>query len=307
MSSPDAPKSFMERARDAAANVAANAKAAAQIAAKQAERGKISQITLPGAYWALGKEIRSAGHFQDEFGDLYAKIDEILGKIQSLKQAHPEWGHPQKLTDRAKAAAGHAADLAKAKALKVKANGVLRELGKRTYEKHGEQAGTATVIQPVLQALARLETLDREIKELSESHSGSFLTPTRMLVVGAAVVVILAWSICQRGSHPAAIVGKWESTSGSEGIEFLSDGTAVSAGQPPIQVKWNLLDDGRLKIEGTGAAQGRAMVFEIKFEGDRLVVRHSDETQTRTYKRVSTFSKGVFTSQEDRDSGLFRF
>ena len=117
MSSPEAPKSFLEKAKGAAANVAANAKAAAQIAGKQAEHGKLTQMTLPSVYWALGKDIHTAGRFRDEFGDLYAKVAEILGKIQSLKQAHPATEHPQKLTDRAKAAAGQAVDLAKVKAL----------------------------------------------------------------------------------------------------------------------------------------------------------------------------------------------
>ena len=163
MSSPEAPKSFLEKAKDAAVNVAANAKAAAQIAGKQAEHGKLTQMTLPSAYWALGKDIYGAGRFRDEFGELFTKLGGLVSKIQSLKQAHPASEQPQKLTDRAKAAAGHAVDLAKIKSVEMEANGVLRELGKQAYGKHVDGAGAANLTQPIVQAFARLETLDLEI------------------------------------------------------------------------------------------------------------------------------------------------
>ena len=191
MSSPEAPKSFLDKAKAAATKAAKNAKLAAQIAAKQAEHGKISKITLPNAYWALGKDIRGSGRFRDEFGDLYAKVDALVIKIKSLKQAQPAPDQPQKFTDRAKAAAGHAADLAKAKAAEMEAHGVLRELGKRAYQKHGDQSGAATVTQPIMQALARMETLEKEIEAISESRSGGFLTPKRLFVGGGVLVALL--------------------------------------------------------------------------------------------------------------------
>ena len=81
--------------------------------------------------------------------------------------------------------------LAKVKALQIEANGVLRELGKQAYEKHGESAGAPNMVQPIAQALARLETLDREITALSESHAGGFLTPKRLLVGGGALIALL--------------------------------------------------------------------------------------------------------------------
>ena len=182
---------YLEKVKGAIAKFFVNAKAAARIAGKQAEHGKISQMTLPGAYWMLGKDIHGTGRFRDEFGDLFTKLDGLLSKIQSLKQAHPASDQPQKLTDRAKTAAGHAVDLTKAKAVEMEANGVLRQLGKRAYEKHGESAGAANLVQPIAQALARLATLDREIRALSESHAGGFLTPKRLLVGGGAVIALV--------------------------------------------------------------------------------------------------------------------
>ncbi|MGO9110541.1 MAG: DUF4339 domain-containing protein, partial [Thermoguttaceae bacterium] len=186
------PKSFLERAKGAAANVAANAKAAAQIAGKQAEHGKITQMTLPSAYWALGKDIHGDGRFRDEFGELFTKLDGLLSKIQSLKQAHPASDQPQKFTDRAKAAAGHAVDLTKAKAVEMEVNGVLHELGKRAYEQHGENAGAENMVQPVAQAIARLETLDREIAALT---GGRVKATWARIAIAAVAVLIVLWIV----------------------------------------------------------------------------------------------------------------
>ena len=156
----DAPKSFLDRARGAATNFASNAKAAGQIAKKQAERLKINQQTLPHAYWALGKDIHSSGRYRDEFGDLYAKVDGLLERIQKLRLTQPmPSDQPQKLTDRAKAAAGHATDLAKAKGADMEANSALRELGKRAFEKHRDSSGPATLTGPITTALSHLHSL----------------------------------------------------------------------------------------------------------------------------------------------------
>lgn len=241
---PEAPKTFLEKAKDAAANVAANAKAAAQIAGKQSEHGKLTQMTLPSAYWALGKDIHTADRFRDEFGDLFTKMDGLLGKIQSLKQAHAASDQPQKFTDRAKAAAGHAVDLTKAKAVDMEANGVLRELGKRAYEKHGESAGAVNFVQPIAQALARLETLDREIKALSESHAGGFLTPRRLLVGGGAGIALLILFFVGRlftGGGAGYTERSWDELTSFKhqfqsgydcSIAFLSDDKLLAVCQP---------------------------------------------------------------------------
>ena len=192
MSSPDAHKTFLEKSKDALAFFASNAKAAAQIAVKQAERLKINQVTLPNVYLALGKDIHAAGRYRDEFADLYAKVDEILGRILNLRQTQSvPSDQPQKLINRAKAAAEHASDLTKAKALDMKVTSIFRELGKKTFEKHKESSGPALLIGPICTALSRLEQLGTDIRQISESHAGGFLTPRRLLVGGAVAISVI--------------------------------------------------------------------------------------------------------------------
>ena len=93
------PRSFLEKA-SSAASVAANAKAAAQIAGKQAEHGKLTQLSLPSAYWRWARTSTWTGRFRDEFGNS-SEMDGLLSKIQSLKQAHPGIRPPQ-IHDRAR-------------------------------------------------------------------------------------------------------------------------------------------------------------------------------------------------------------
>jgi hypothetical protein len=51
-------------------SLAAKSKAAGQLAAKQAERAKLTQITLPNAYRPLGKHIHGAGSFRADFQNI---------------------------------------------------------------------------------------------------------------------------------------------------------------------------------------------------------------------------------------------
>lgn len=181
-------QTFLDKVKSAASSFAGNAKAAGQIAAKQAERTKITQVTLPSAYLTLGTGIHGVGRFRDEFGDRYAKADDLLARIAKLRAAQPAPSEPQKFTDRAKAAAGHAKDLATAKALEVQVHSVLRELGKSAFEKHGDQSGPSELTKPIADALSRIAAIDAEISQISESHKGGFLTPKRVLFGGVAVI-----------------------------------------------------------------------------------------------------------------------
>ena len=217
-------KSFADWAKASAVSVAASAKAAAQLAAKQAERVKITQVSLPNAYLALGKEIHGAGRFRNVLDDLFTELDTILAKLQALKQTPPPpSGQAQSLTDKAKAAAGHAKDLAKGKALEMEANSVLRQLGETVYQKYGEQSGKAQLTQPIVQCHARIQALDLEIGQISASHSHGFVTPRRLLVGGVVVIAI-----------PLFIVGRLFQTES----EPNAPGQTVAGGQNNKSPTW---------------------------------------------------------------------
>jgi hypothetical protein len=205
--SANSPKSFMDRAKQAAATAANSAKAAAMLAAKQAERVKITQVTLPAAYLALGKEVYGAGRFCGDFGDVYTKANETFAKLQAIKRAPPA-PPTESIADKAKAAAGHARDLAKSKALEIEAAGVLRQLGEGAYQRFGEQSGSVQLTQPITQCHARLRALELEIEQISASRSHGSSTPRLLLlaggVVGALVVLMAIAAFSDKGGSARA-------------------------------------------------------------------------------------------------------
>ena len=69
----------------------------------------------------------------------------------------------------------------------MEANGVLRELGKRAYEKYGENAGAATLFSPLLRPSLVWKPLTVKSRHYRNPR-GQFLTPRRLLVGGGAVV-----------------------------------------------------------------------------------------------------------------------
>ena len=73
------------KAKGLVASLAQRGKAVAQLVAKQAERTKLVNVTLPAAYQALGRHIHKEGRFRDEFPEVYKKIDGLLAQIAALQ------------------------------------------------------------------------------------------------------------------------------------------------------------------------------------------------------------------------------
>ncbi len=59
-------------------------KKAGQVAAKQAHKTKLTQITIPGAYFALGKDCYTDGRFREEFAPLFGQLDDLVTKINEV-------------------------------------------------------------------------------------------------------------------------------------------------------------------------------------------------------------------------------
>jgi len=205
---PNEKSSFSARVREGVSTLAASAKDAAKVTAKQAEKTKITQISLPSAYHALGKHIHSSGKFRDEFGELYASIDDGLRKIDGLKEVKPTEGE-QKFSDKAKAAAQKAKDGVTAKTLSVAVDNNLRNLGRGAYEKYGVNAGSPELIHPIADLHDRLGKLAEDIKAVEAAHQDQFLTPKRLLIgvggIAALVLVVIVASLFRGGAQQHAV------------------------------------------------------------------------------------------------------
>jgi len=176
-------------------SLAGKCKAAAQLVAKQTERTKLTAITLPSAYRALGKEIHGEDRFRADFADIYQRIDGHRAQIKTLQTPSAE---AEGFAQKAKAVAKAANDAVHAQALKVKVNHAYADLGKAVFEKHGEKSGPAELLQPILNTHARLDTLDAAIHQLSQSQPGQVLSPKRIALGGVALVVLVLGLIAMK-------------------------------------------------------------------------------------------------------------
>lgn len=178
-----------ERLKRGGKRFAQKTKAAAQLTAKQAEKTKIKTVSLPPAYLALGKEVFNAGRFKDDFEETYIAVDEVRQQIATLEQNSPSDGE-ETFSSKAKAAAKSIKDTATAKALSGKARDLVRQLGRQSFEKYGAKSGSKDVVVPVQEHLDRLLTLDAEIDDIEQVHTGGIVTPRR-LAIGAGILLLL--------------------------------------------------------------------------------------------------------------------
>jgi hypothetical protein len=207
----------------AAQSFAANMKAAGQLVAKQAERTKIVQVTLTTAYFALGKSLYASGTLRNEFPEAFKAVDDLLNTTNEMDIQAAGRTPGEGFAAKAKAAGQAAMDMAQKKKLQVQANYALSTLGKLAFEKLGEQCDSPDVVQPIVDAQARLSAIDAELAQLSEMKSGSVLTPKRMLVAAALLLVLGGGALVMSGMGGA-------SRSGSSGTSHSTASGAPSHG-----------------------------------------------------------------------------
>ena len=103
--------------QSAMASLLSTAKSAAQLAAKQAEKTKLTTITLPGQYQPLGKHCYESQQHRSEFSDLFQKLDAIRSQLATVSTSSEGKPTPQTLGDKAKATAGKAMQAAQTQML----------------------------------------------------------------------------------------------------------------------------------------------------------------------------------------------
>ena len=168
------------------------AKATAQLAAKQAEKTKLTTITLPAAYRPLGKYCHESQQYRAEFSDLFQQLDAIKTKLAAITAKQNEKpSTPQSVTDRAKATAGNAMQAAQSQKLSMQQSSLFSTLGKAVYEKHANQSGPASVTAPIAGSLARLAAVDSDIARHSSAGKGSWITPKRLAIAGGLAACLL--------------------------------------------------------------------------------------------------------------------
>lgn len=180
-----------EKSKTFAKRFAATAQSAAKLTAKQAERTKIQNVSLPQAFMALGRHVYSANELRSDFAAEFEGLDELYAKIETLETQAKTRPSGEKMTDKAKAAAASTKDRAEAQALRLQIARMKAKLGRAAYEKYGKGLDALEVIASIEQLLARSDALSEEIDELSQRSEGQLITPQRLAVGGIVTLVVV--------------------------------------------------------------------------------------------------------------------
>ncbi len=173
-------------------SLAAKTGAAAKLTVRQTERLRLANMTLPSAYLALGREIRSEDRFRDDLADLHDQLDAISQRMSTLRQTPNDDGEFSSLLEGAKKVVRRVAVTPQIEALALKARGLLQDLGRDGFAKHGASSGSQELVSRVDKAEKRLTALKAEIDTLQKSKPGELVTPARIAIGGLAAIGVAA-------------------------------------------------------------------------------------------------------------------
>jgi hypothetical protein len=189
-SASDHPKA-QSGAKKLLSSLSATAGAAAKLVARQTERTKLTIMTLPAAYRALGKDCVQQKRHLEGVTDLIQQLRLVIGELKALSDAASARPAAQAITDKAKAAGKQAADFACQKQLGMKRDALFADIGKSIHDQHGDASGPEALVTPIRDTLALILQLDADISRLSQVGIGSLLTPKRLLIGSGIAAVLL--------------------------------------------------------------------------------------------------------------------
>ena len=276
------------------ATLGSRLKAAGQLTAKHAQRTKLTNVTLPNAYRALGKHVHANGVHRTELAEAYQQLDDVLAQVQSIKDQAAARPKAEGFAAKAGAAAISVKEAAQVKALELKVRHALTRLGEAAFEKHGDESGPEELAEPIAKANAQLEALAADIATLSQMNSSQFLTPKRIalggVVLAALLLVVVLWAMSGGGGasygpgSETRIVGTWKQHwegGVSHVVRFTKEGTLVvtqvgrTDGHRAEDVGKYSLSNGELTAYGEFSRSGTA---SIEFtSADEMIVGNLDK------------------------------
>lgn len=206
------------------------AKGAAQYAAKQTERTKLMNLTLPPLYQALGRHAFSSPDFRAEFAELFQQLDQVKAEQSEINGRTP--AAAKSLGDKAKAMAGQAMQAAQSQKLSLRQSSLFGTLGKVVYDKHEAASGPQELVKPIADGVARLAMLDSDLETLSATKDGSWITPKRLAIsIGAAACVLLLIFLMMARGGAASYTQRVLDLTAEQKKEF---GVSVPKGARPL-------------------------------------------------------------------------
>jgi hypothetical protein len=178
-------------AKDFVASLSKSAGAAAKLVGLQAERTRLTTLTLPAAYRTLGNDCVQQKRHLDGVKELIEQLRTVTSELSSLAETPKADSSKQSLTDKAKAAGKQAVDLARKKQLEMKRESLCGDAGKVIYQTYKESSGSKDLVTPIQAALQRVTELDSEIARVEK---GSWITRKYLLFVAAGIVVSVVFA-----------------------------------------------------------------------------------------------------------------
>ena len=163
----------------------------ARLVAKQAEKIKLLNVSLPAAYRKLGEEIYKAGILKESFEKIFSDINFSIKAQEDLVQTGPI---PSNFAEKLKAAAKSTKNIAVSKKMEYDRGGLFSQLGRLAYEGCKDDLKCGFSIDAVTRDIEKIQNLDQEIVLLSVSSYGKFFNP-KNVAIGLVTLASLAIAI----------------------------------------------------------------------------------------------------------------
>lgn len=170
----------------ATSSLKAHAQTASRLASLTAEKTKVANVSLPSAYYELGKQCYQTRSCEKDLPELFKELDAVTDAIEKNAIAKPP-STATTFTDKAKALAEKGVQVANKQKLAVQQKILLARLGKSAYEKHGVDAGPDALIKAIESHAARLVVLEKELAVNVQKAGGK----KRVAVIGGGILVAL--------------------------------------------------------------------------------------------------------------------
>ena len=144
--------------------------ATGRLAGGEAKRAKLMNVDLPQAFRDLGRHVHEHQLFRDDLAAEHEAIDALLAEQENLKAPVDEPAQPAGFKEKAMAAATSANRATQSKVFDVRLAHALGSLGRRAYERHGDEAGPSTIINCITEVQTAIFTLTNE-RDLNASSA----------------------------------------------------------------------------------------------------------------------------------------
>jgi hypothetical protein len=171
---PDVP--LEEPAATFGTSMLGTAKSSMALAGATAERTKITTVTLPAAFIALGKHCTASKAFSAEFPSIYAAIARLAEETKATAEKLAASSTASTFAGKAQELASRGMTLAISQKQSVQYQKLMHDLGKAVYESQGAASGPKDLCERISKCKQRLEHLATSVtthsRELKDSAVG---------------------------------------------------------------------------------------------------------------------------------------